>query len=388
MSVWNKVLLVLIFLCAAGFVYLGSDALKLRRDSRKKIQDAQTALKSELEKNRSYLNGTGPNDSYASLVNDVNRIRKIRGVRIWPHCQPQSAPVVAGTKITFELLVDAKPESPLATEGEISEPVTPESNSETETQVAAVPLGSRILPGSVVYLFDTRETDQGGCFLGQFSVDNIKDNVATLANSYLMTPQEIECISDSVAQSAPWAVYTVLPKNVVDSAENVVAAAGTNAVETETDDIEATDTDETLAVASQETVKEPQDTVAVEVDPSLALAQEFVSLNLERMQLYQHIELLKMQISQLEGAKKPVSEIIDFYQQEITDSKTLVQKARNQLDEVEKLHSGTAAEIKKLEETVANLKAMNKKMLADLTNAQINASEAINSRDASFSMAQ
>jgi predicted membrane protein len=52
MSVWNKVLLVLVILCTVAFVYFGADALKMRRESQKKLVDAQKALEAEREKHK------------------------------------------------------------------------------------------------------------------------------------------------------------------------------------------------------------------------------------------------------------------------------------------------------------------------------------------------
>lgn len=375
MSVWNKVLLVLIFLCAAGFVYLGGTALKYRRDSQKKLHDTQVALQNEWKKNHEYLHGTGQGDGYFSLVNEVNRIRDIRGTRVWPDCLPQSAPVVNETKVTLQLLVDAKPETPVDPDAEIPADIadTTTAGSDTESQVISIPPKDRILPGSLVYLFDNRPLEQGGSFLGEFLVDKIDNNVATLINSYLMTPTEIERINNSAAQLAPWAVYTVLPKKVT-KAELLADDAGS------TDSEFGDDAEITMASETQ-----PE----TEKDLTPALAQTYASLNLKRMRLMLHVEMLQTQIASLKKADDMSKEVmIAFYQDENADAKTQIDKNEEQLAEVQKLHDATIAEINQMEENIASLKALNKKMLADLTDAQITVSEAINQRDASVSMAK
>ena len=368
MSTLNKVLLVLVFLCAAGFVYLGANALKMRRDSQKKLADAYKTLEAEKSKNREYLYGSGQNDGYVFLRDDVNRLRKIRGIRAWSGCTPESPAVEKDRVVTFQLRVDATPEKPIASgtdEAELS-PLDQENGINTGVATAAPPQ-DHILPGTVVYLFDNRSIDEGGCLLGEFTVDRVENNIATLKNVYLMTQGEIQRINDSVKSLAPWSVYTVLP--------------GTIPAETT-----ANNADRDLPEGEEAAVGSFAETNTV--DRSL-LGQTYVSLNLKRMHLMKYVDIYDKQKSSLLDADTTMKqELVSFYDKEKAETQDRLNTTKGQTGVVNQLMAETSAEINNLEVMIANVKALNKKMLADLTKAQLTASEKINERDASLSMAQ
>ena len=440
MSVWNKVLLVLIFLCAAAFVYLGADALKMRRDSQKKLVDAQKALEAEQEKKQKLYFGTGQDDSYLSLVNEVDRLRKFRGTRAWPNCMPFSQAVVNGTTVTLQLMVDALPK-PTATQPEADaqlddkqqagtaqqpddnqpddfaapdSPVTPpdpgtiDPNAPDPGGVSepVTPAQDRVLPGTTVYLFDKRAIVDGGCLLGEFTVAKVDNNIATLTNVYQMTEAEVNRINDSVnATDASWAVYTVLPRTTV---EIQVASSEANEPVTDTGEAVADDLEpengpgeeETLVDDESRNAEDPAkfsvaDSIPQQVpeiladptnDPRPALAQTFASLNNKRRQLSNRIVMQKMQQDALATTQVKAMKMIEFYQKEIEDTQAQRQETLRQYGEVKKLYDVTEAEITKTKYLIASLKSLNKKMLADLTQAQLRASEIILERDASLSM--
>ena len=380
MSTLNKVLLVLVLLCAAGLVYLGADALKMRRDSQKKLAEAEKSLKDEQEKNRQYLYGTGQDDGYVYLVNDVHQMRKARGVRSWPNCMPQSKAVVNGRTLTLQLVVDATPEPAIA-EQAIDPVDTPDASSPDILTMSSISADKRILPGTTVYLFDKRSIDEGGCLLGEFVVDKVQDNIATLKNVYLMTKEEEQRINDSVAKLAPWGVYTTLPGAIPTN--NALVAAEEMAVPVDsTDSIEADVTpadDETLTAELAET--------GTNSDSRAALGQTFVSLNIKRMHLQKYVDIYQQQGKSLIDTETLTNkELVSFYQSEIEKTQELKSQIERHLAVVEKLHTETTAEVERLKEFIANIKAMNKKMLAELTKAQMLAAEKINERDASLSM--
>jgi hypothetical protein len=394
MSVWNKVLLVLIFLCAAGFVYFGAEALKMRRDSQKKLADARKSLEDEQKKNRDYWFGTGQGDGYIFLLNDVNHLRKFRGTRAWPNCLPQAPAVVNGATVTLQLQVDAQPATPVTQPGEPSEdsampdvqnPVTDSS----ETVSSNVPPQNRVLPGTVVYLFDKRPIAEGGCLLGEFTVTKVEntENIATLTSVYPMTEKEIERINDSVAQVAPWAVYTVLPREATKAS---LAGNGKTEPDVETGttepDSDDTSSDEELAQAAQppslEALTDPTE------DPRPALAQTFESLNRKRIRLQNMIEMQGMQKTALETTQVEAAKMVEFYHKEIEETQAQHKESQRQYAEVKKLYDATVMEIANIEELIAGIKSLNKKMLADLTQTQLRASEIIHERNVSLSMAQ
>ena len=403
MSTLNKVLLVLVLLCAAGLVYLGADALKMRRESQKKLAEAEKSLQDEQEKNRQYLYGTGQDDGYVFLVNDVNRMLKARGIRSWPNCMPHSKAVVNGRTLTLQLVVDATPEPVVAADQLVDladdTATPPDAGSPDVVTASNIPAEKRILPGTTVYLFDKRPIEEGGCLLGEFVVDKVQDDIATLKNVYLMTKEEEQRINDSVAKLAPWGVYTTLP-GAIPTNGALVAAEDSAAPAESTDSADSTEpaeTDEsTLAADEADAVPADDETLPVELaetetgterDSRAALGQTFVSLNIKRMHLQKYVDIYQQQGKSLVDTDTLTNkELVSFYQSEIEKTQELQSQIERHLAAVEKLHTETTAEVERLKEFIANIKAMNKKMLAELTKAQMLAAEKINERDASLSM--
>jgi len=402
MSVWNKVLLVLVFLCVAAFVYFGADALKMRRDSQKKLVDARKALETEIDKRHKLYFGENSEDGYVSLVNEVNRFRAFRGTRAWPNCLPTGQALVNGTTVTVELQVDAMPTPSVAQtdDPQADDPslVAPPDPSSIDPGTVSAPVTSpqiRVLPGTIVYLFDKRTISDGGCLLGEFMVAKVDNDIATLTNVYQMTDAEITRINDSVAELAPWAVYTVLPRTAAE-----IKAASSQADELGTDETATgvIETDDDNALADDHSVKniavEPIPQQSPEIlddpthDPRPALAQTFAWLNNKRRQLSNHIDMQKMQQDDLATAQVDATQMIAFYQKEKDDTQAKQQETLRQCAEVKKLYDVTVVEIANIEKMIANLKTLNKKMLAELTQAQLRASEIIHEREASLSMTQ
>ena len=406
MSVWNKVLLVLIFLCAAAFVYFGADALKMRRDSQKKLVDARKARDDAIDMNRKLLYGTGQDDSYVSLGNEVNRLREFRSTRAWPNCLPTAQAVVRGTTVTLQLQVDATPLPPVPQPDDVQpgddEDLTAPDPSATPDPSAvpdpgatpdpsadlspAVPPQDRVLPGTIVYLFDKRPYDKkkpevSGCLLGEFMVTKVDKDIATLTSVYQMTEAEITRINNSVAQLAPWAVYTVLPREAQVNVASSVTGEPTTDTDIGTEPENDNEAEDMLAEEMPEAFDSPTD------DPRPALAQTFASLNHKRKQLQIIVEMLESQQKSLETTQVEATKMVEFYFNEKADTEARLREKLRQFAEVKKLHDATVAEIDSLKELIADLKSMNKKMLADLTQAQLRASEIIHERNASLSMA-
>jgi len=393
MSIWNKVFFVLILLCAAAFVYFGADALKMRRDSQKKLVEAQKALEDAKEKNRKLYFGTDQDDGYISLVNAVDRLRALRGTMAWPNCMPTAQALVNGTTVTVRLQVDALP-TPSVTQPDDTQAddlvpdASPDPNSIDPGVLSepVTPPQERVLPGSIVYLFEKRAKEDGGRLLGEFTVAKVENSTATLTNVNQMSDAEIARINDSATGLVPWAVYTVLPRTATTKPANfemnepVTGEPTTGGIEPGDDD----SAEEILAVAkpqqSQELLTDPTDDLRPE------LAQTFVSLNQKRIRLLNLIDMQKKQQDALETTEMDAKKMIEYYQKEIEDCQVLHQDTLRQYVEVKKLYDATVEEVTNIKDMIASLKSLNKKMLADLTQAQLCASEIIHERDASLSM--
>ncbi|MDR1492280.1 MAG: hypothetical protein LBT05_06130 [Planctomycetaceae bacterium] len=369
MSVWNKVLFFLLILCTAGFVYLGTVALNNTRSSQKKLVDLEKSLKDEQEKNKKLLYGNGNEGGYLALNAEVNRLRKIQGAKAWRYCLPDSQAQVADTTVTLQLTVDALPEPANLADGANGG----EKENQSENPVAAdagTPLATptakpqdRIFLGTTVYLFDKRAPRNGGAFLGVFTVSQINGNKATLTNSLLMTAEEITKINSSVDTKAPWAIYTALPIDSKALFENV-----------EKDKLAEIMTEELTEIYAD------QNRELASLEPA------FTSLQLKRMELLKHVDMLQRQLNSLEQIGKDAATTIDFYERESETIKKEIDLANRQKTHIEQLLQNTENAISQLKSQIEATKALIKTKYAELTKQQITASEKINQQNAALSM--
>jgi hypothetical protein len=122
-------------------------------------------------------------------------------------------------------------------------------------------------------------------------------------------------------------------------------------------------------------------------DPRSALAQTFESLNLRRIQLQNLVDMQIVQKASLETTQIEAAKMEEFYHQEIADTQAQLKESERQFGEVKKLYDATVQETASMKELITVIKAQNKKLLADLTQAQLRSAELIHKQNASLSMA-
>ena len=190
-----------------------------------------------------------------------------------------------------------------------------------------------------------------------------------------MTESEIKRIDDSFGRSTPWAVYTVLPHEV---AKTAVAGSADGSV--------SEGIGENLAETPQQSIPDTQPDPTKDKRP--ALAQTYATLIQRRIQLLNLVQMQEMQKAALKTTATEADQMIVFYTQEKEKSQAQHQEKQRQYAEVKKLYDATAAEVTNIETLISSLRSLNKKMLADLTQAQLHASEIILERNAALSMTQ
>jgi len=369
MSRWNWALLILLFLCIAGFVYLTTDALSKRRTSQNALKKAEETLQQEQEKNKKLLYGDGTSGGYLALNTEVNRLRKIQGAKAWLNCLSDGQAQVDDTVVTLKLTVDVPP--PKSADGTEENPAdatdttdaTATADNAANGETSAAKPEDKILRGTKVYLFDKTLPREGGAFLGVFTVSQINGNNVTLTNSLLMTPDEVAKINASVDKKAYWAVYTALPIDSKSLFEN-------------SEQLKEILSEETAAVFSN---------AERELE---SLEPAFTSLQLKRTQLLKHADMLQIQLKSLEQIGKDAEATTVFYEKEKNTIGEEIESVKEQIAYVEKLLKETQAMIDQFKTQIEVTKARNKQIYAELTKQQITASEKINQKNAAVTMSQ
>lgn len=201
MSIWNKVLISLLLLASLAMWYFGMRALATHRAWRSAVNKLQSDL-AQLEKERERLiNGDGSTKGIRQLQVELAKYTLQRG-RIWHGCRPMQANVrqdpQAGFVAQVSVAVDRLGLSGL-------------------TDVQELPVDS------AVYLFDERDVQQGGSYLGAFRVAAVTPRqgdqpaMLQLESIGFLTGREVQRLQASVqaAQQGPqgWTICELLPKD-------------------------------------------------------------------------------------------------------------------------------------------------------------------------------
>ncbi|MCL2348134.1 MAG: hypothetical protein FWC50_07710 [Planctomycetaceae bacterium] len=381
MSIWNKILLVLIFFCVIGVFYLGAKSLSNRSANQKKLQQIAISIEKEKEKNSQILYGN--EDGLEKLNAQVATLRKLQDARTWFRCQPVSPPQVADKDVTLQLVI-ARDTSNTSGGGNASGDAagSPAPDAAANPAVVADP-SARIPLKTTVYLFDQRSQSEGGVFLGEFSVEKADAQGITLKNSLLMTNAEIEKIAASQSTNAEWAVYTVLPTVLPGMPSNAASPGDAGNDSTSAQTAAASDVTENASAVENAVVAENTGTGTDTADALGALVKDYSALHLKRTQLLKDIDMLQRQIKSLESADVQGKELSVSYQKEIDSTKASIAEDQMQRQEVSSVKAALDHEIQQMTTQIATLKALNKKILADLTVAQVQAADEITRQEAS-----
>jgi hypothetical protein len=195
MSIWNKILLWLIFLASLVFFYYGARALKVQTVWRNNIRKHEEVLQ---KLNEQIARVQGAKDAVQSAEMNLRKARielhrlQFRG-RVWGLAVPEVAKDAACdvTRQQVDLVKDEK--------------------SKQDTVRVAInvpwPTPHQITPSMVCYLFDKADVEQGGKYLGEFTVVAVADKQVQLQPSKKFTEAQIATLR---ASQGPWVLYDTL----------------------------------------------------------------------------------------------------------------------------------------------------------------------------------
>jgi hypothetical protein len=173
MSLWNKILLVLIGLASLAFFYTAARTLKTYQYWGDKVAELTRSLEAQKEKNFHLVNNDQEGDKgIRRLEADLQRLLTDRG-RIWEKCEPQK----------------------VAVNGDVT----------VGTELSGSP--NRISDKTVLYVFEDSE-GQSGAYLGEFKASDPTDNKVVLTPTMTPTLRELNRLK---ASKGPWTLYELMP---------------------------------------------------------------------------------------------------------------------------------------------------------------------------------
>ncbi|MGQ9504139.1 MAG: hypothetical protein ACUVQG_02680 [Thermogutta sp.] len=201
MSIWNKILICLILLASLAMWYLGMRALATHRAWRTAVRKLQAEL-AQLEAEQTRLiNGDATTKGIRQLQVELAKYTQQRG-RVWNACRP--------------IRVDVRSDPQAG-------PVAQVSLSVDRLGLAGLQDVQELPVDSLVYLFDEREIQQGGVFLGAFRVAAVTPRqqdqpaMVQLESVFHLTNREVQRLQAAfqAAQQGGigWTLCELLPKD-------------------------------------------------------------------------------------------------------------------------------------------------------------------------------
>lgn len=189
MSIWNKVLLGLIFISSLAFMYMGARTLQTHKTWREAVQQREKRVKELEAEIKETISGGGEQNVIAEmgleqLRNEMFALQIDRG-RVWNNCEPEEINAETGA---VRVRTDFPDEDNLPGRHGIHEQTTLYVFEETDVEA---PLN-----------------EAGGRYLGQFRVSEVADGLVGMEPAVRMGERELERLAGS---RGPWSLYEVLP---------------------------------------------------------------------------------------------------------------------------------------------------------------------------------
>ena len=175
MSVWNKVLVGLIFCASLVFFYTAARMVKTHKYWRELEQQFSDKLEALKEQDRKLVEADELEDKTFGIQRSQAELQRMlinRG-RVWEKCEPQK--------------VDAKT-------GQVSVNIDPATPNLTGKMV--------------VYVFEDPEGAKGGRYVGEFKVTDVGDHSVQLAPTESLLDSELKRVASS---KGPWLIYELMP---------------------------------------------------------------------------------------------------------------------------------------------------------------------------------
>lgn len=188
MSIWNKILIGLIFLAAAGLFYMTARALKTQETWRLAAKKHQDALQAVVAENKTLLEGGAAPESAKGIVQlkrELHRQQVGRG-RVWRKCEPRSVAAEGAVKLALPLVEGADKQPPHGITAKMK-----------------------------VYLFEGTQGKDGGKYLGEFVATEVGERDLGLQPARKLAAEEVQLLNQAEGRARQsglgWTMYEALP---------------------------------------------------------------------------------------------------------------------------------------------------------------------------------
>lgn len=175
MSIWNKVLIGLIFAASLGFLVLGARALKTRQYWGEAAEKLQADIEAANAEGALLEDGDESTMGVRDAQVAVHELLVDRG-RVWRNCG-HGAVVATGQGVSLKVTTDR-----------------PDPNG--------------IAVNSVLFIFEQKPVKDGGAYLGEFTVTGKGNKDLQLVPTMQLNARELQRLQQS---NGPWALYDVMP---------------------------------------------------------------------------------------------------------------------------------------------------------------------------------
>jgi len=188
MSIWNKILVGLILLLSVIFFFMAARALNAHRHWQQQARVLKQKLLEQEAVHRELMEGSPEDPSMLGLLPttklELGKLLVDRG-RVWHDCRPQRVSVV---------------KDPQTGEDSVEVAVTTDSPDPHGIDVK-----------TVLFIFEQKKIEDGGAYLGQFTVTAAPPKNLQLQPSRKLTVREFQRLEASQKNQTPWVLYEVMP---------------------------------------------------------------------------------------------------------------------------------------------------------------------------------
>jgi hypothetical protein len=340
MSIWNKVLLGLIFVASLAFFYLATRTLKTHQYWRELARRFEQRIKQVDKESADLLSGNPQLGADAKCIekyqSELTQLLTDRG-RVWYNCTPQKA------KPTGEISV-----------------------------ATSQPTPHGIADKTVVYAFEQDEADKSGRYIGQFVVSEVGDKQVGLKPARELSPRELQRLTTS---HGSWALYERMPFDnhqafaALGEAEKKAMLPAATVTEYLKDGQPADPNDPKQRVADGKYVRQLRDYRIL-----------FERHDIERTELSDLCDAGERDKGYLLAAAANAKKEVEFRNQEIAQLKAALQRDHVEATAVIALHNSLQRKVTDLTAGVAQVIATNKSLAAGIAKIQLEAARRIDDR--------
>ncbi|MGL6195006.1 MAG: hypothetical protein ACRC2T_09315 [Thermoguttaceae bacterium] len=306
MNIWNKVLLVLILLLGVFASMWSAKALKINSEWAKKVAKLEDDKVNDLKK--------------IDTLNDISK-----GVPSIPALEA----------LEFKYLVDnaekwngCKPLNVASSENDAWK-ISVQFELENKTD-------SGMKVGDVIYLFDNRPIEEGGRFLGRFSVTQIYPNGTAVADSVdLLEDSEKMAVQQSLQSGATWTAHSKCPAdrpdffNTLSETERQKFPVLARIPNYLNEGYEPVDFGYLLTSLNENRIAN-QETLAAALNRKKILEEVNVSVNQQRLELQNTKDGIEKRIKQMELQRDELKKLSNSLDKEIAQMKKQIDTVQSQ----------------------------------------------------------